>query len=357
MADERSPEEWGDVYRERRREFKALTAKVEALLPDLLGHEHIDVSSLESRTKKVESFVEKLARKEGKYNEPLEQVTDLCGFRIITYYREDVDRVLALLRREFAIDEQNSEDKTANLDPDRFGYSSVHLVAALGPGRSTLPEWSPYAGFKWEFQIRTAVQHAWAAVEHKLHYKAVAEVPRDLQRQLYRLSALFELADEQFSALRTSVEALKADYQEKVNEGDLAIAIDADSLSAYLETAPRVEAALNAAVAAGFQVRDADTLSKSRIEKNRRDLLRALQMCDIATIQEFDALLARLTKSQKGRLKKTAQELPDDPPFRWSQGQLLRWLVFVSVDADPDLVGSFFAERATDSYRRAQQSW
>lgn len=93
-------------------------------------------------------------------------------------------------------------DKAAALDPDRFGYLSVHYTASLSPARRKLAEWRPYADIRAEVQFRTALQHAWSAVQHKLEYKSSIEAPRELRRRLFRLSALFELADEQFSELR-----------------------------------------------------------------------------------------------------------------------------------------------------------
>jgi putative GTP pyrophosphokinase len=59
-----------------------------------------------------------------------------------------------------------------------------------------------YADIRAEIQVRTALQHAWSAVHHKLEYKSSTEAPPELRRRLFRLSALFELADEQFSELR-----------------------------------------------------------------------------------------------------------------------------------------------------------
>jgi putative GTP pyrophosphokinase len=67
-------------------------------------------------------------------------MTDLIGLRIITYYREDVTRIGEVLKGEFLIDEKNSVDKMAALDPDRFGYLSMHYIASLSPTRRKLAE-------------------------------------------------------------------------------------------------------------------------------------------------------------------------------------------------------------------------
>ena len=60
------------------------------VLCDRLGasidREAIALSQIESRTKTVKSFIEKVTSK-GKYADPLQEMTDLVGLRVIVYYR------------------------------------------------------------------------------------------------------------------------------------------------------------------------------------------------------------------------------------------------------------------------------
>lgn len=53
-------------------------------------------------------------------------------------------------------------------------------------------------GLKVEEQLRTILMHVLAAISHKLLYKRENDAPNVLKRKLNRLSALIELADEQF---------------------------------------------------------------------------------------------------------------------------------------------------------------
>jgi putative GTP pyrophosphokinase len=181
-----SPEEWGARYRAVRGTYQSMTTRLRGLVIDLLAAADIEVIQVEARTKTIDSFTEKIIRKRSKYQDPLTEITDIVGLRIITYYVEDVTRVGELIRSEFEIDEANSIDKATALDPDRFGYTSVHYVVSLSAERRKLGEWRPYAKIKVEFQVRTALQHAWAAVHHKLDYKSATEAPPELRRQLFQ---------------------------------------------------------------------------------------------------------------------------------------------------------------------------
>jgi hypothetical protein len=51
--------------------------------------------------------------------------------------------------------------------------------------------------------------HAWADLSHRLSYKKKEHVPRKFQRQMFRLGALFEIADQHFDELRQQ----KEEYQ------------------------------------------------------------------------------------------------------------------------------------------------
>ncbi|MBC7752368.1 MAG: hypothetical protein H7Z73_11760 [Candidatus Saccharibacteria bacterium] len=50
--------------------------------------EKLDFHLLESRTKDVTSFREKVARSSKAYGDPLSEINDLCGLRVIAYYQD-----------------------------------------------------------------------------------------------------------------------------------------------------------------------------------------------------------------------------------------------------------------------------
>ncbi|MEV6240378.1 hypothetical protein [Lentzea sp. NPDC051838] len=255
---------------------------------EILEHAGIDVFQVEGRVKTPDSFDEKIKRKAGKYADPLSDMTDLVGLRIIAYYLEDVDRIVELLSDEFEVRKEHSMNKQDELAPDQFGYSSNHLVIRIG-SRSQRPEWAKYADISVELQVRTMSQHAWAAVHHKLSYKRVEEVPTSLQRRLFRLSALFEMADEQFSAIRRTASELSDEYSDNVKQGNLDIEIDADSIDAYIQNSAKVRGI----VAIGNDEFNLSLIPPDgfRTETTRSRLLRIAAHLQVRTIEGLDRLL------------------------------------------------------------------
>lgn len=216
-------------------------AALESLIPDLLKARNIKIHSVQSRVKSEESATIKLARKVAESGElrSLDSLTDLLGVRVITYFQDEVAAVAQLITEEFVIDEANTVDKGAALDADRFGYVSMHYVAELRQSRAGLAEYQSYAGIKFEVQIRSILQHAWAEIEHDLGYKAEA-VPRAVRRRFSRLAGLLELADDEFIGIREEIAAHQTVARETIQQGALAIEIDQDSLSAFVQSRQQI---------------------------------------------------------------------------------------------------------------------
>jgi ppGpp synthetase/RelA/SpoT-type nucleotidyltranferase len=287
-AGARTPAEWGQQYALRRASYVALTDYLHDLSGKLLTQAGLDISHVEKRTKTVRSFVGKLERKGEKYDDPLTGVTDFAGLRIITYYDDDVARAAEVVKSMLDVDHERSIDKGQALDPDRFGYDSVQFIVRLGDDRKHLPECKEFADLVAEIQIRTVLQHAWAAISHKLAYKSPREAPAVLQRRLYRLSALLELADEQFISLRDETGKLAQSYSERLEGGQLDLPVDPSSLQAYFDGTGARDRWFERAISLGWGEHD---WSEERIDRDRSDLLRVLGAAGIETIEQLDELL------------------------------------------------------------------
>nr|ABP44094.1 RelA/SpoT domain protein [Mycolicibacterium gilvum PYR-GCK] len=183
-------------YAARRPALVEATDHYLALVTGLLDDAGINYLSVAARTKTVESFAAKTRRRgaDGKplYSEPLVEVTDLIGLRVITYLREDVDTVANLLAEEMRLlDDRDMGQETAR--EGRWGYASRHLLVGVEGVQQPA-----------SIQVRTVLQHAWAEFEHEIRYKGSipeAYVP-DLDRRFTLAAGLLELADREFSAVR-----------------------------------------------------------------------------------------------------------------------------------------------------------
>jgi ppGpp synthetase/RelA/SpoT-type nucleotidyltranferase len=216
-----------DEYRSQLPVFEKMQAQVMQKLEDALGRSGIIVTAITSRIKTEESLKGKLALKGQKYRS-LSDITDILGARIITFYTDDVDRIAAIAEQLFDIDWANTVDKRKIHETDSFGYSSLHYICRL-PGYEC----------RFELQLRTTLQHAWASINHDIGYKTGVEIPREYLRQINRLAGILEMADDEFSRIRTEITDYRRRVQTLVKNGKLDdVQLDGDTFSSYLQAKP-----------------------------------------------------------------------------------------------------------------------
>jgi ppGpp synthetase/RelA/SpoT-type nucleotidyltranferase len=295
-------EKWVREYEKIRPLYEQFTKKVRTLIEYLLEREAIGYHLIEARTKSLESFTEKIReRAHGqKLENPLHQTTDLSGIRIVVYYSDDVDKVARLVEREFAIDEENSADRGALLKPEEFGYRSVHYVISLSEKRRGLSEWCDFSNLKAEIQIRTVLQHAWAAIDHALRYKKDTDVPLQVRRRLFRLSGLLELADAEFFAIRGELSVIRNESRMRIAAKDTALEMNALTLSEYLKSSKQVALLVAAATESGITIREEDPKPLSKL----------VTMCIDAgfrKISELEAFLDEIIGHAPDYFKKTVR--------------------------------------------------
>jgi GTP pyrophosphokinase len=131
MADDRASSILAE-YDDQKNQYRDFAERCRSLLQELLDAEGYRVHSVTWRLKGRDKLEDKLNR-EGKHYENLCEVTDIAGVRIITHFEDEVDRIGTLVEQEFDIDRERSIDKRKLLDPDRFGYLSLHNPAGLAP--------------------------------------------------------------------------------------------------------------------------------------------------------------------------------------------------------------------------------
>lgn len=224
-------------YDQDRELYSAFCVTSADLIKRLLEVRKISVHSISFRCKDRTSLEKKILKKKNKYKS-LGEITDVVGVRVITHYSDDVDVVAKVIEKEFDIDRRNSIDKRASLDPDRFGYLSLHYVASFVGDRSKLQEYAAYNGLKLEIQIRSILQHTWAEIEHDIGYKSKHDIPNPVKRKFSRLAGLLELADQEFISIRTENAAYAKRLDEALVSGYAGIGLDLISFEKYITTDP-----------------------------------------------------------------------------------------------------------------------
>jgi len=225
-------------YDTKYKTLENISQSVVSLIKTLLTSENIVEHTVSDRVKDRESLVKKIDKKD-KYTK-LDEITDIVGIRIITHYSDDVDTIATLLENEFLIDEENSIDKRQMLDPDRFGYLSLHYVASFNKERLKLMEYKAFKGIKFEIQIRSILQHTWAEIEHDIGYKSKAEVPKSIRRQFSRLAGLLEIADSEFISIRKSLSEYEIEIEEKIRVMPENVLIDTITLTKFIKSSELV---------------------------------------------------------------------------------------------------------------------
>ncbi|MDP9961754.1 GTP pyrophosphokinase [Chryseobacterium lathyri] len=272
---------------------KLFTNNLKNLIESLLQVNDIKYHIIECRTKSIDSLIDKIDRKQ--INE-INEITDLSGIRIITYYQDDIDAIEKIILDNFKIDEPNSINKSNLYKSNEFGYLSVHYIVSLNRQRQKLAEWKNFATLKAEIQVRTVLQHSWASISHELSYKKKYEIPKQLERKLYRLAGLFELADEQFLNIREEHKNLfnefkNNDFNNKIEDEKINL-FTLNYLFSEEEKLDIFNFIENKAIEAGFLV-DYEEFEETKSKNYLSELIKISKILEIKTINDFHNALIK----------------------------------------------------------------
>lgn len=245
-----------EEYRKRRNDYVELEAAVYERLQKMVDDAGLMIMGIEHRLKTESSLAGKLLRYGDKF-QIFDDLLDLLGTRVICFFADEVDEVGKMVEQVFAVDWEHSSDKRALLKADTFGYLSLHYICYL-PSGAGWPD--RICGLKFEIQIRTVLQHAWAAIEHDLGYKSQFGVPRAIRREFSRVAGLLELADEEFVRVRDGMGSYTGEIREKIiNNQAEDVPLDMVSLREYMLRNKKMQAFLEElAATAGAEVAETD---------------------------------------------------------------------------------------------------
>jgi hypothetical protein len=170
-----------------------------------------------------------------KYSDPLGQIPDLAGVRLITFFPRTIPEVCAIVQEQFEITEQTDKGEAWQRG-ERFGYESIQFLIRLDSSRTELPEYVRFAGLICELQVRTILQQAWTELEHDIPYKSIDTIPQAIRRRFMALAGLLEIADREFQSIQDEDECSRQARRREVGEGRFEqVEITPDSLKTYLD--------------------------------------------------------------------------------------------------------------------------
>lgn len=174
---------------------------------DNIPRTEIHIDRIDTRAKGIDRFVDKaLKEKDGKlkYQNPMNEIQDQIGARILVLYLKDVENVGNRIHDYYT----NFEDINKEPDNDHeFKYFGRHMILTMPQeirdkyGKENIP-------VVFELQIKTLFQYAWSECEHDLNYKHIegGELGKEEQRLLALSSAQSWGSDKIFDELLAKIQ-------------------------------------------------------------------------------------------------------------------------------------------------------
>jgi len=162
------------------------------------------IDRVAARAKEIDSFIGKANKEAGgvkKYTDPLNQIQDQIGVRIVTFYLDDVDVVSEIIEGYY----RKIESKYLVPDSDsEFGYFGKHYIFLLPDDLIDDEYDNDKIPNCFELQIKTLFQHAWGEAEHDLGYKPDVEMCGEVKRKVAFTAAQAWGADQIFNDMHKS---------------------------------------------------------------------------------------------------------------------------------------------------------
>ena len=203
-------------YREKKQDYIELEPIVFNLIKNAIDRKKLNVLAIHHRVKEKSSLASKISQHRRTYSS-LSDITDVLGFRVITFFSDDVDVIGELVEDAFVVDWNNSVDKRQMIQATAFGYISLHYICSL-KDEEQYPD--RLKGIRFEVQILTGLQRIWAEIEHDLGYKSKFGVPREIRREFSKIAGLLEIADDEFVQVRNGMSQYVENIRDKIIHGE-----------------------------------------------------------------------------------------------------------------------------------------
>jgi putative GTP pyrophosphokinase len=272
-------------FDKRKNLLEKFCEKTKGLIEESLQDAGLKYHSVQARVKGREKLETKYLDPDKDYKK-LDDITDLAGLRVITYYEDEVDAVAELIRREFKIDLVNSVDKRVR-KPDTFGYTALNLVCTHLPSRTSTVEYKRLADVVGEIQITSVLSHAWAEIEHGW-YDLGDALPDEIKREFSRLKALLEIAEANFIELRKKRTSYERSVAVQVEAQVPELALDPVSLNSFIQQ-DRLVLSVDESIGSILEVEVVDATSASTLGLR----MKAVNFAGLTEVQDVREAMGR----------------------------------------------------------------
>jgi putative GTP pyrophosphokinase len=144
------------------------------------------------------SYIEKALFRKKQYDNPIINIEDKIGTRVVLLKSSDVEIVSDKILNSDFWNSKVTKSRNNEIEdkPTIFDYQSQHIV--VWPKENYLSDNTKNALLTCEIQIRTLLQHAFAEVSHDSTYKGPYKNDSEIIRQLSKSMALMEATDDYF---------------------------------------------------------------------------------------------------------------------------------------------------------------
>jgi ppGpp synthetase/RelA/SpoT-type nucleotidyltranferase len=171
------------------------------------------------RIKDPKSFLFKALYRKKLYKDPLIDIEDKIGTRIVVLKSDDIKKIEVSILNNPKWKAKITKSIVQEIDdkPNVFDYQSVHIVVEPTEDDTTYDNSTkPY--LTCEIQVRTLLQHAFAEVSHDSTYKGPYKNDKEILRHLAKAMALMEATDDYFCNIFTLMSSEKRYYSQYLKE-------------------------------------------------------------------------------------------------------------------------------------------
>jgi putative GTP pyrophosphokinase len=205
--------EWKAILLPYEQAVEELKIKLKAIRNEYREmNEYSPIEFITGRVKKISSILEKAKRRNIPEARIETEMEDIAGIRIMCQFKDDIYKVVELLRNRDGKDLHIVYEKDYIEDFKDSGYRSYHVIIRY-PVQTAFGEKEILA----ELQIRTLAMNFWATIEHSLNYKYKENIPENIRMRLKTAAEAASLLDEEMCEIRKEIINAQLAFEEKSN--------------------------------------------------------------------------------------------------------------------------------------------